>query len=385
MRIAVWRSAALLALTLPAVGAEVPFDLIENHIYLPVTVAGTEREWILDTGAGGSVIDEAYAREFGLAQAEGEALAVGASGAVTAAFVKVPELAVAGIELGDRAMVALDIAALLRSRAGTEPGGILGYDFLARYVTRIDYAQRTISFIEPDRFEYQGPGSETPMRLEANIPAVRLTVEDSIVGWWRLDTGASFPSFHGPSVVEFGLADRTGVETVAGGVGGASRSNLVRFDRIELAGHVIKDPIIAVPLEATRGALASPGFVGTLGASVLRNFVVYLDYPGRRVILEPGDEFGRRPALDRSGLTLAWDDTLGLRALHVAPGTPAEQAGFATGDRILAVDGRTPDEIGGVRRVRELLRAEPGSVYAFRVRRNQAELELKLSLAELFE
>jgi hypothetical protein len=375
----------LLALVALAAGAEVAFDLIENHIYIPVTVAGKTRPWMLDTGAGGSVIDAAFARELGLARAEGEVTAMGSGGTVQASFVELPGLTVAGKELGAQTMIALDIVRLTRNRVGTEPAGILGSDFLARYVTRLDYAGRTLEFYEPDVFEYKGGGKAVPMRFENNIPAVRLAVDDSIVGWWRLDTGASYPVFHGPSVAEFGLAERTGVEVLAGGVGGASLARLVGFGKIELAGYTIPDPVIAVPLDWAQGALAASEYVGTLGVPVLRNFVLYLDYHDNRVIFEPGADFGKRFPNDGSGLTLGQTDSTGLRVLHVSPAAPADQAGFRKDDEILAIDGKAPEEFGGVRGAKELLRAEPGTAYVFSVRRDGAELELKLTLRELFK
>jgi hypothetical protein len=375
----------LLALVVLAAGAEVAFDFIENHIYIPVTVAGKTRPWMLDTGAGGSVIDAAFARELGLARAEGEVMAMGSGGTVQASFVELPGLTVAGAELGARTMVALDIVRLTRNRVGTEPAGILGSDFLAHYVTRLDYADRTLEFYEPDVFEYRGEGKAVAMRLENNIPAVRLAVEDSIVGWWRLDTGASYPIFHGPTVAAFGLAERTGVEVLAGGVGGPSLARLVRFGKLELAGYTIHDPVIAVPLDSAQGALATSKFVGTLGVPVLRNFVLYLDYRGNRIIFEPGADFGKRFSNDRSGLTLGQTDSAGLRVLHVSPATPADSAGFRTDDEILAIDGRAPEEFGGVRGAKELLRAESGTAYVFSVRRDGADLKLELTLRNLFE
>ncbi len=375
--------AMLLAFGAPAFGTETAFELVENHIYVPVTVAGQERQWILDTGAGASVIDAAYAEELGLERIEGNVMAMGAGGTVDATLVELPGLSVGDAELGERMIVALDVAALLRGRVGTEPAGILGYDFLARHVTRLDYAGRVVEFYDPDSFEYRGEGGEVPMKFERNIPAVQLAVEDSIVGWWRLDTGASFPVFHVPGVAEFGLAERTGVERPIAGVGGTKRGRLVRFDKVELAGYVVEDPVMVVPLDSIRGPLASAGYVGAMGGAVLRNFTLYLDYPGRRLFVEPSAEFGREFATDRSGLSLV-SDSSGLRVFHVAPGTPADEAGFRVDDAVMTIDARTPAEFGGVGAARELLRAEPGTGYTFRVRRGDDELDLGLTLRDLF-
>ena len=379
---------ALTAVALPALAfaaAAVPARFIENHIYVPVEVAGVERQWILDTGAGASVIDEGFAGELGLAEAEGEVTAVGAGGAVAASFVTVPGFEVAGMELDGQPMVALGITQLMRRNTGTEPAGILGHDFLSRFVTRIDYAAQTVTFYRPGEFEYEGEGAALPMTFTCNIPAVEMTVEDSCRGMWRLDIGASFSTFHQQSAARYRLAERPGVDRMAGAVGGLQRVRLVRFDHAELAGTRVEGPVIAVPLEEPVGALAVAELDGTLGNSILRNFTVYLDYPGQRVVLEKGGDFGTPFVLDRSGLQVVRSDSGGYQVQYVAADTPAAAAGFLAGDEVIAVGGRSPEEVGGLSALRELMRAEPGTRYRFRVRRAGEDVELELVLAELLD
>ena len=152
-------------------GERVAAQFIENHIYVPVTIAGKERLWILDCGAGGSVIDKGLAEELGLGMS-GEVEAMGAAGSVKTGFVMVPRLRVGGIESDSQSMVVLGIAELMRRNTGTEPAGILGYDFLSRFVTRVDFAGQTVTFFRPEDFVYRGSGRTIPMGTEANIPVL---------------------------------------------------------------------------------------------------------------------------------------------------------------------------------------------------------------------
>jgi hypothetical protein len=365
-----------------AAGEKIAIRFIESHIYLPVTVAGKERLWILDCGAGGSVIDKGFAQELGL-DMSGEVEAVGAAGSVRTGFVTVPGLRVGSIELDSQPMVVLEIAELMRRNTGTEPAGILGYDFISRFVTKVDFAGNEVTFYLPESFSYQGPGREVSMRLAANIPAVEVEVAGVPQGWWRLDLGASVATLHRHAVEQYGLADRAGVDRMAGGVGGLQRMRLVRFEHATLAGFRVEGPIISVPLEGDRGALAATEVVGTLGNSVLRNFTLYLDYRNNRAIFERGGNFGSELVLDRSGLQVSLTDDGGFTVVCAALNTPAEKAGFKAGDTIEAVDGRSPEALGGIGRLREMLRAAPGTRYRFAVRRGDASLSLNLVLANL--
>lgn len=364
-------------------GERIAAQFIENHIYMPVTVAGKERLWILDCGASGSVIDKGFAQELGL-DVSGEVEAIGAAGSVKTGFVTVPRLRVGGIESDSQPMVVLEIAELMRRNTGTEPAGILGYDFLSRFVTRVDFAGQTVTLFRPEDFAYRGSGRTIPMGIEANIPVVEMAVDGKYRGQWRLDIGASISVFHHHAVERFGLAARSGVERLAAGMGGMQRHRLVQFADAELAGFKVERPILSVPLEAGPGVLSGTSVLGTLGNSVLHNFVLYLDYQGRRLIVEKGSGFGKPFVLDRSGLQVMQGNGGQLEVMCAAKGTPAERAGFQAGDVVKTIDGRQPKEIGGLLAVRRLLRADAGTSYEFHVSRQDSSLRLKLKLDDLF-
>ncbi|MFO7649735.1 MAG: retropepsin-like aspartic protease [bacterium] len=254
-----------------ASGERVAAQFIESHIYVPVTIAGRERLWVLDCGAGGSVIDREFAEELKLA-VTGDVEAVGASGSVKAGFATVPGLSVGGMDFDSQPMVVLDIAEMMREAIGTAPAGIIGYDFISRFVTRIDFAEQSVTFYRPEEFEYRGDGKQVTMRLAGNIPTVEMAVDGAGTGWWRLDIGASVSTFHHQGVLKYRLAELPGVQRVARGVGGRQRVNWVRLGHAELAGYRVEKPLFSVPLEGAGGALASSNVAGTLGNSVLRNF-----------------------------------------------------------------------------------------------------------------
>jgi hypothetical protein len=86
---------------------DLPLRFIENHLFIPVVVDGKERLWVLDTGAGMSVIDKAFADELGLVL-EGDLKGVGAGGTVDVTFATLPPFELKGIRFDEQTVATLD-------------------------------------------------------------------------------------------------------------------------------------------------------------------------------------------------------------------------------------------------------------------------------------
>ncbi len=362
-----------------ASAVSIPFQFIENHIYLPVTVDGRQRLWVLDCGAGRSVVDIDYAQELGLELAGG-LTAQGAAGTTGYSFATLPGFSLPGIEFGAQQVIALSISPLFRRLVGTDVAGILGYDFLSRFVTRIDYAGKRVSFYLPDSFRYAGRGETLAAPLANNMPTMEATVDGRYAGRWRLDIGATASSFHYPFARDHGLLDRDGPVVTATGAGGGIDVRQVRFDSIALGRYTVSRPLMSVPLASGKGALSSAELVGNLGNDVLRRFVLYLDYARHRVILEPGKDFRRDFPHDRSGLGLMISDSGAVTVAYAAAGTPAADAGLEPGDVILTANGRPV----GLESLRRSLRQRPGTKYVLGIERGDACQSLTITLRDIY-
>jgi S1-C subfamily serine protease len=90
---------------------------------------------------------------------------------------------------------------------------------------------------------------------------------------------------------------------------------------------------------------------GTVGAPVFRRTRMILDYARSRVIFEPGPGFADAYDGDLSGMILAAAPGGAVTVDYVIASSPAEQAGIAPGDDVLAVDGRPAraDELDQIR------------------------------------
>lgn len=359
----------------------IPFAYIVDHLFIDVTIGCDTRTWIIDTGASVTVVDSAYARELGLETA-GKMKGYGAGTTVEAAFTELPAFSVKGIDFDPQKVAVLAIRDLFR-RVGLDVVGILGYDFLSRFVVKIDYANQLLSFYDPAIFEYKGGGKVIDKPMKGRFFVVPMTIDGEYSGDWTLDIGAGGTSFFFPFADQRALIEREGVVGLAGGAGGFHPNKTIRFKTLEIAGYTLVDPLISVPLQ-TGGAFGSSEGTGNLGNSVLRHFVVYLDYERQHAVLEEGANFGRVFPEDRSGLALAINDNDDIEVFYVSPGTPADRAGFKERDVVKSVNRIPVGLLDGVIAIRELLRAEAGTEYTFELDREGKTRNIKLKLRNLY-
>jgi len=343
--------------------ADVPCQYIERHAFVPVTVNCSEALWILDSGASMSVIDREYAESLGLTLS-GEIKGQGAGNAVDVAFTTLPPFSVQGIEFEEQQVAVIELVSLFRRMSDLEAVGILGYDFLSRFVTRVDYANNMLTFYDPETFEYDGDGTVLDAPLNDNLFTVEAAVDGVHKGRWMLDLGAGGMTFHAPYAKAHGLAGRDGVSGVGFGAGGKIHHRFSQYETVEFGGYTVERPMISVAGsdEEMKGGFSGGELVGNLGNTLFRHFVLYLDYENQQVVVEKGDDF----------------------ETEASPGTPAEDAGFQEDDVVLTINGIAVDHFGGLLELRAMFREEPGTEYLFEVERDGKRKELRLVLRDLF-
>lgn len=341
---------------------DVPFEYIENHIYLPVAVEGDTGLWILDSGAGSTVLDRGYAEGLGI-ELEGTIKGQGAGNTVDVTFGRMPAYSLPGVQFASQRVAVIDLKGVIGKLLGFDVAGILGYDFLSRVVTKVDCANRKLSFYDPDDFVYKGEGVvlDAPVSQE-NIFLVPLTVDGVTDGVWSLDLGATNTSFNHPTAEKLGYLDREGIDGMAFGAGGGFATRYIKVDSLSFAGFPVNETTMSFPLHTNAGALAGGEQTGNIGNTLLRHFVLYLDYAEQRLIVEKGDDFGKElPPKYLTGLQLMLDDSGRVVVHNVMKNTSGDEAGMLAGDEIVAVDGKSVEQLGGLIATREAFQGELGA------------------------
>jgi hypothetical protein len=267
---------------------------------------------------------------------------------------------------------------------GFKVAGALGYDFLSRFVTRIDYAAKKLFFYHPDHFVYRGQGKKVDAPLRSNYHSLPMTVAGKYSGLWNLDLGAAGLSFNYPFAKEHNLAALKGIETIGAGAGGTFKEKEVQFSKIELAGFAVPNPRIGFPIQEVKGSSSTKEFAGSAGNYLFRHFILYLDYENQQVIVEKGADFDRTFLENNSGLSLIYNDNGLIEVFYIIPGSAADKAGFRKGDILKSINGVKAEDYSDLVKLRELFYKEPGTTYPANVERQGKILELKLTLYSLF-
>jgi len=330
----------------------IPFNFENGHIMFKVSVNGRPPAWfIFDTGADQQVINQTRMEEFGL-KTYAKSSTTGGGNTAEYGYAKGATFTLPGVVLRDQHVAVLDQTGLERA-LGMPIGGILGYDFISRFVVEIDYAKQLIKLHEPGSWSYAGSGFVVPITFDTGIPfthgEISVATKKNIPAFFVLDFGAmETMTLTSPFVKANNLISLAGSNSQVNRPAGLEKQFFAqnnvrgRIDELRLGAMTVESIPVNLSVNST-GAYASPNFSGTIGQTLYRRYHVFIDYPRKRMIFEPTPE-AAKPFPDRQtyGLSMlaSGPDLHTYTVAAVRPGSPAETDGFRKGDVISAMDGR---------------------------------------------
>src|SRR5205085_12471666 len=118
--------------------ANISFELNSNKIFLPVRINGGEPRWfVLDSGCPVTAVDMDVAKELRLPVTGERQIAGAGEGRTSVGNTKVESLSVADLQLFPSTVWALGVNKPVSPYEGRRIDGLLGVDFLERFVVRI--------------------------------------------------------------------------------------------------------------------------------------------------------------------------------------------------------------------------------------------------------
>ena len=329
----------------------IPIDVSSNHVFVKVCAGDRPLDFILDTGASMSFYDLRTAERFGIPFGNPLTGAGAGAGTVAGSELEGASIRLAGSSIIQPVPGALDFSSG-PPREGHRMDGMLGADFIRRFVVVIDYVNRELRLYDPRTFRYGGQGTSIPLTFSENKPhaiaEVHLADGATIKGRMIIDVGSGGALvLTKPFADENHLRERIGptIHRRAGaGIGGAVMADIGRIEQLKLGAVEISRPITSLP-GASGGVMSGNSYwVGNIGGEVLRRFTLFLDYANKRMILEPHAGTNEPFEADMSGLVLLMNDSLTSAVVAgVVPGAAAAEAGVAVGDTLVSIDGQRAD------------------------------------------
>lgn len=363
--------------------ARIPVEISNNHVLVTVCVGKRSLLFILDTGAGGDVIDMGVARELGLRLGKQIRVTGAGPGAAQGAVLAGARVHVPGVP-GEFPLNTTFEMRRLRLAKGKPILGILGHPFIDRYVMAIDYRAGELRLYDRKSFAYSGGGAPVPITIENNQPTLlaELALADGehIPVKCVVDVGSTQSLLITKPVVDkYTLRTRVGRTMPwgsSGGVGGAVTSTVGRVASLAI-GPVSLTAVTTSLFGDSAGVLSDNRlWDANIGGEILRRFTVYFDYGGKRMILEPHAGTTEPFEADMSGMRILADTGLtAVRVVAVNAGSPAAEAGLLNDDVILRVNGQDMTPVMA-ESLRERLRHE-GVPIELVVRRGSAVLTLQ--------
>lgn len=292
-----------------------PFKLLNNHIYLQVSVNNAKPlSFLLDTGAV-NIINLPHARALGLKLTPAGQTTGNGEGLADFSTTDNVSYSLPGVTVGQQKFIVLslknvedclkeiDVDAqgqiMPRSQTATENGersmdGVLGAEFFRLFVVEIDYVKKIINLHDPKNYRYKGDGEKIPLEIDLKQPHIFMQAQitasthSSLTGRFLLDTGsAAALMLTSPFVDQYKLlppADQITPFRICG-IGGYSQTQIGKISEIRL-GNIKVENAITLFSQAQNGMLASTDISGNIGNAILRRFRVVFDYSRKVMILE---------------------------------------------------------------------------------------------------
>lgn len=362
----------------------IPFAMHANLIVVPVSVNDSDTlHFILDTGVSSAIITNPtaiknqklnFTRKVQLTGAgEGQSL--------TASVAIGNTINMGRMKATYQNIVVLEEDVLkLSEYVGIPIDGIFGYEIFNNFVVTIDFVNREILLVKPEKYKYRRRfGDRYPIVIEETKPYADLIalVEDGHEFPIRvvIDTGAGHALLIDKSYDnQIRLPEKVLRAQLGRGLNGVINGNLGRIDKVRFGKYELDNVLASFPDSLGFGVKfdTKNERQGNIGCELLRRFKVTFNYSEGYMILKPIKRRLKETfEHDMSGLELRAQgkDLKEYIIDRVVEDSPAWNAGLMEGDEILFVNNKSADDLI-ISEIYKLLQKEEGKEITLLVRRN---------------
>ena len=271
---------------------DIPFYTFNNQVVLSIIVNDkVPLNFILDSGSSQAIFfDRKLAKDIGIGFGRKiQFSGVGNNNVVTAFRGRGVKLALPGIEGSMMGMAILNMDYLDMKRFDIH--GIIGYQLFTRFAVKIDYQNRTVRLMEPNKYNTEGYDL-LPVEITDSKPYINTHIglhgNQDIPLRLLLDTGGSFglslingshPAVYPP---EKSTKERVG-SGLGGDIQGYKGTATLKLSK-EL--QTESNALFVNDREFSKKG-KDPDKSGSIGNELFKKFVVIIDYVNARLLLQP--------------------------------------------------------------------------------------------------
>jgi len=271
--------------------------------------------------------------------------------------------------------------------------GLIGFNLFKDFIARIDYQNDEITLYRPEHFKYRDRKSDIvmPLLFDGNKPFIKTQIltEDSVEVPVKLmvDTGASDALWLSEKSDERIKLPSKHIEAFLGrGLSGDLFGTKGRIDAVWVGPLVLPRPIVSFPDTGLVNQLISANDRnGTLGAEILRRFLVTIDYRNARLTLSPTPLIKEPFNYNMSGMEVI-NPMPGLPIFtisNIRENSPAFLAGLKENDQILSINNNHNNSLT-LNDINLLLQSKENKKIKMKVLRDGQEIKTQFELQHFF-
>ncbi|KFF76081.1 peptide-binding protein [Chryseobacterium sp. P1-3] len=404
--------------------AVIPFQFINNLIFIPVNVNGAELTFLLDTGVAETILFSLDNKEIRLQNVEKVKFS-GLGGNVSIdGFKSDHNIARIGKSLINNSMsiyLIIDESFNISSHVGIPVNGIIGYHFFKNHPVSINYTSKKITIYESTELlssklkRYE----ELPMSIEKYKPYLYADVEmtnERKSSKLLIDLGNSDAIWLFPALIKNFVYNRPNIDDFIGrGFNGDIYGKRSRIHNFYLGDFRFEKPLTAMPDEfSIQHVNLVEGRKGSIGGEIMRRFTTVFDYANEKLYLRKNKNFDDPFHFNMSGLDfkqdgLEWKEDIvkietkktaltgnevytdsfqykfSLKPVFLIAGvrkdSPAYHAGLKKEDKIISINGTLASNMT-MEKILELMKSYEGRNITMVIERKNEKLTVHFTLED---
>ncbi|AZA79744.1 PDZ domain-containing protein [Chryseobacterium sp. G0186] len=404
--------------------AVIPFQFINNLIFIPINVNGAELTFLLDTGVAETILFSLENKDLKLGNVEKIKFS-GLGGSLSIDGLKsdrnTGRIGNAIVNTSMSLYVIIDEEFNISSHVGIPVNGVIGYHFFKNHPIFIDYTAKKLTIYEnTDLLEKKlRKFEEMPITIERDKPYLYAGVEmtnekkDSKL---LIDLGNSDAIWLFPTLIKNFVYNRPNIDDFLGrGFNGDIYGKRSRIHNFYLGDFKFEKPLTAMPDEfSIQHVTLVENRKGSIGGEIMRRFTVVFDYPNKKLYLKKNRNFNDPFHFNMSGLDFKQDglewkqDRVAIETQNLATmgaegyknsfqykfslkpifsiagvrkDSPAYEAGLKKDDRVISINGNKSSDMT-LEKIIELMKSDEGRNITMVVQRKNEKLTIRFTLED---